>query len=454
MNNNRSAVFCLQGMCLLIALCFQTMANANNPLTDLLDSLEQAVASGTALSVRGAVLQGDDITEFGFGRLAPDDPTAPDRDSAYQIGSITKVFTHLLLAEIVAHGTLRYETRIAEILGGEIEFADPAVGEITLLQLATHSSGLPRLPLNLITADLTDPYAHYGEQELLAALARIGDDQGLLDQQSYSNFGAGLLGYLLGRVNGSSYGQALASHVLEPLGLNHTGMVLSGRVASPWASGAVVPAWSFDALAGAGALWSTTSDLVRLAQAVVGARSHQLQQDLAAGLVAVIDIGDGLSVSPVWHIAETEAGPVYWHNGGTHGNTSFLGIRPATEEALIVLLAGELDATNAALSWFGFRPDVTDSARARVDMDRQALQTYVGEYALAPGVVFTIRLQDEMLEARLTGQSFLPILPRAEDIFFYLDVDAELHFERNEAGEIVALILHQGGMQQRADRAR
>ena len=454
MNPKRRAVSCLQGMCLLIALCFPTMANANQPLTDLLDSLEQAVASGTALSVRGALVQGGDITEFSFGRLAPDGGAAPDGDSAYQIGSITKVFTHLLLAEMVARGKLRYETTIADLLSDEIVFADPAVGEITLLQLATHTSGLPRVPFNLMATDLTDPYANYNEQQLLTALARIGDAQVLSNQQTYSNFGAGLLGYLLGRVDGSSYGQALSAHVLEPLGLNHTGMAPTGRVASPWAGHEVVPAWTFDALAGAGALWSTTSDLVRLAQAVIGARLPELKQDVVAGLEVVVEIGDGLSVSPVWHIAETEAGPVYWHNGGTQGNTSFLGIRPATKEALIVLLAGELDATAAALGWFGFSLAAVEDTREGIEMDRQALQAYPGEYAFAPGVALTIRLQGEVLEARLGAQPFLPMIPQAVDIFFFRDVDAELHFERDSAGEIVALILHQDGMQQRAERVR
>ena len=83
-----------------------------------------------------------------------------------------------------------------------------------------------------------------------------------------------------------------------------------------------------------------------------------------------------------------------------------------------------------------------------------ALGDYAGEYAFAPGVVFTVRRREAGLEAQLTGQPYLPIFPRAKDRFFYKAVDAELVFERGDDGAVAAVVLHQGGVAQRAKRAR
>ncbi|HJK98164.1 MAG TPA: DUF3471 domain-containing protein, partial [Polyangiaceae bacterium LLY-WYZ-14_1] len=91
-------------------------------------------------------------------------------------------------------------------------------------------------------------------------------------------------------------------------------------------------------------------------------------------------------------------------------------------------------------------------ARTEVSLDPETLQRYVGDFAINPNARFTIRLSGGRLEAKLTGQPFLPIFARGDDVFFYRAVDAELHFERDDAGEIDALVLHQGGIRQRAKR--
>lgn len=530
----------------VLALCHQSSLQAGHVMPEIEARLQQAIEDGEVLSAHLALLREGQVETFAFGTLDPEDATAPDGESAYQIGSITKVFTNLLLAEMVAAGQVRYETTIQDILGDEVEFANPAVGQITLIQLATHTSGLPRMPLNFMPPDLRDPYAAYGEAQLLAALARTRAGQVLGNHSAYSNFGSGLLGYLLGRVHGDGYEAALESLVLTPLGLDHTGMQPRTPMAQAWAEGAVTVPWTFDALAGCGALWSTSSDLIALIQSWLGARPHELRQDFNDGKAMITHFAPGLAVTPVWHVAETDKGPVYWHNGGTFGNSSFLGFRPASGEALALLIAGELDLTGEALAWFGFSsapaeevqvdrsvegryqltpaivirifsgtdglmaqltgqaaapvhavdqdwyafdiadaslhfvrehgqvtavqliqnaltqtaPRIADEAvdnastRTAIDLDPETLADYLGEYILAPGVSFVIRERNGSLEARLTGQTFLAIAPRAEDVFFYQDVDAELHFERDETGRVVALVLHQGGLRQRAERVR
>ncbi|NKI35568.1 serine hydrolase [Wenzhouxiangella sp. XN79A] len=508
------------------------------PLAELAD---RAVRDQQALSVVVAYRQGDATELHAAGTRAVDSDRAPDVDTAYAIGSITKPFTHLLLAEQVDAGRVAYDTTLAELLDGQVEFANPEVGRITLEQLATHTSGLARMPANFQPADPQDPYVDFGSDALLQAVAATREGQPLGRSYAYSNFGAGLLGWLLGARAGTGYEQALTDTVLVPLGLEATGFVPGDNHAQAWSQGEVVPAWRFDALAGAGALWSTAGDLLRLADVLLGDRDPSLDHSTAADFEPVAAAGE-FEVTRVWHVAATAQGPLYWHNGGTAGHRSFFAVRPATDEALVILVAGDLQPTGPALSMFGFDPpavepveidesvfgqyrlesvpgrvferdgvlvaqlsgqapvvmvpvtedvyrlDVIDASlrvvreddavvaleliqngavqraerlgdlapeaeRETVELAGEALDAYLGRYALTPQVKFTVRRGGESgLEVQLSGQPFFPVYPSGDDVFFYKVVEAELHFERDEDGDVVAVVLHQGGLEQRAAR--
>lgn len=508
---------------------------------ELTEPVEQALADGELLSAV-IVVQSDGAAEtWSAGRVAMDDADVPDSKTPYQIGSITKAFTNLLLAEMVAAGDVRFDTTIGEIVGDEIDFANERIGEISLVELATHSSGLPRLPTNLGAASTRDPYAAFDADRLADALAVVRTGQPLIDRYAYSNLGTGLLGDLLGRIHGEGYAAALTEHVVEPLGLADTGLAPGRDAAAAFSQGEVVPAWTFDALAGAGALWSTGDDLLRLGEAMLGRRDWPLAQEADLNREIVLPEADTLALTRVWHVIETDRGPVYWHNGGTAGHRSFFGFRPATDDVLVLLFSGGTDPTALALAWFGHRPgdfaEAVDETilgqyelapgagigvferggttlaqlsgqvparlypagedwyalhtadaslrfvredgrvaavelvqggrvqraartgdraavldRQEIELSSEALADYAGRYRLAPGAVFTIRPADDGLEAQLTGQPFLPIFARGDDVFFYKAVDAELHFERNEDGAVEALVLHQGGLEQRAIR--
>jgi len=516
---------------------------AQSPAEGALEaSLDRGVATGELLSGVAAVQDGGVVTFFTAGRLSPGVEAPPTSGTRYQIGSITKVFTNLLLAELVAAGELSYDTTLADLIGNEIEFANEAVGEITLMELATHTSGLPRLPPNLNVSNTVDPYAGYDETALLQALASVRRGQPLGKGYAYSNFGVGLLGYLLGRVHGEDYRAALVERVLRPLGLDDTAFEAGPEPAAGFSGGETTTAWSFDALAGAGALWSSADDLMRLGAIHLGTKSQDLEHDLNSGLDVVLTGAGPFELTRVWHVASTAHGSVFWHNGGTSGYRSFFGFRPETGESLALLLAGDLDPLDIAGDWFGFedaeppattfdaavtgqyrltpqigigvyandfglmtqlsgqpaasleavgedwyalnvadaslhflREDgnvvaveliqngmtqqakkVADQAevlsRRAVELSSEALKAYTGEYVLSPRARFTIRRGESGLEARLTGQPFFPIFARGEDVFFFKVVDAELHFERNDEKQVDAVVLHQGGVEQRAER--
>ena len=503
--------------------------------------IDAAVQEGEALSVAVAYRRAGSTEHHFVGERALGSNDSPNAQTAYAIGSITKPFTHLLLAERVAAGQMNYGTTLDELLGDRIEFANPAVGSITLEQLATHTSGLPRLPFNMQPSNSQDPYADYDAEAMKRGLEQTRDKQPLGTAYAYSNFGAGALGWLLGEQSGTGYGAALRAEVLAPLGLDATGLVPGNNAAQAFLNGQAVPSWTFDAMAGAGALWSTTGDLMRLAEVLLGERENPLEHALSGDFEPVADAGD-FRVTRVWHVAATPEGPLYWHNGGTAGHRSFFAVRPATEEALAILAAGDFRPTGPGLALFDFEPRAAQPAEIDADilgayrlgeqtgrvferdgvlmtqldgqraleltpvgddayrlnevdaslrvvregddvvaldliqngavqraeriadaatnperkveaLEDEALDAYVGEYMLAPGAKFSVRRGGESgLEVQLTGQPFFPVYPSGNDVFFYKIVDAELHFERDDEGRIGAVVLHQGGIQQRAER--
>lgn len=499
--------------------------------------------SGQIAAAAVARIEGAEMTSRGFGTVTGTNGKAPDADTQFQIGSISKVFTNLLLAESAAAGTVRYDTQIGTLLPEEVKPVNPAVAKITLESLATHHSGLPRLPANLDLSNTTDPYAGYDEAKLLEGVEQARAKQPLGSFYVYSNFGAGLLGHVLGEARGEGFHESVKQGVVKPLRLQRTAFVPDANAAKAMSGGKEVPAWGFeDALAGAGALWGSVGDLARLAQTYMGAHQTDMKHTLADDL-RIVAPADGFEITRVWHVARAEGQPVFWHNGGTAGFHSFVGFRPDNGQGVAILVSGDADPTDVGLAALGVAPmepkqdDIDESlfgqyqltdqfgigvhaedgmlvvqasgqpafalhpvgddwyafgaldaslrfvrkdgavtglelaqnahiqkatrtaavaasqAKQEVDVDRDALSAYVGTFDFAPGVTLSVKLGDQALVAQLTGQPAFPVFARGDDRFFYKVVDAELQFERDNAGKVDAVVLHQGGIVQRAPRA-
>lgn len=269
-------------------------------------------------------------------------------DSIFEIGSLTKTFTGLVLAQLLEQGKVHLKEPVRELLPpGTVPKPDGE--EITLLDLITHRSGLPRLPGNFNPADPNDPYADYHAAELYGFLQQRGvakpADAGFL----YSNLGVGLLGQALANRAGMSYAQLVAEEVTAPLHLADTTVVLAGEqrarlIQGYGADARPAHAWQLDALAGAGALHSTAADMLgyleanlhppRAAAGVSGAArtlgpaievSHELRADAGSERIAF-----------AW-LFDTQRGE-YWHNGATGGYTSYAFFNPKGDYAGVVLL--------------------------------------------------------------------------------------------------------------------
>jgi CubicO group peptidase (beta-lactamase class C family) len=268
------------------------------------------------------------------------DGTAPTGDTLFQIGSVTKVVTALLLADAVTRGEVELDTPLAAVLPGS-----PA--GVTLAQLATHTSGLPRLPRGLRRQALRnrlDPYRAFGTDDVLTALVATRTSPASKRRYRYSNFGYGVLGQALERITGSSYGDLVDERVARPLGLVDTVATLRPDQLPRKATGHAgrrrpVPDWDLGGMPGAGVLWSTVDDLLLLAGAHLEPTSTPLEralrlvQEPRERVTSRLQLGLAWHVSPVGRTGRT----ALWHNGGTGGFRSFLALLPAQATAVTVL---------------------------------------------------------------------------------------------------------------------
>ncbi len=369
--------------------------------------------------------------------------------TVFEIGSVTKVFTSLALAGMVNEGLVTLDDAAASLMPAGAAVPSRNGAEITLGSLAYHRSGLPRLPDNLAPADPENPYAGYGEAQLLAFLAVYALPRDVGAEYEYSNFGTGYLGYLLARKAGVSFEEMIRARILDPLGMKDTGITPTAdqeaRMATGHDNGRPAKNWDFDALAGAGALRSTAADMARFVRAAMGLDVTPLARDFALMLedrkemgVATMKVGVG------WHIQNSAGTTAVWHNGGTGGFRSFIGFRPATNTGVVVLTNSTESMDDVGFHLLDAQYPL-DEPKVIVTVAPTVLDGYVGYYELAPGVMVHITRDGAQLMAQVTGQGRVPIFADSDSTFFYKVVDARVEFRRGAGDRVDRLILDQNG---------
>ncbi len=387
------------------------------------------------------------------GTRSKQDARPLDADTPIAIGSVTKVFTALLLAETQLQGKARLDDPAARYLLPAGATLTGPLASITLETLSTHQSGLPRLPFNLGPNPDGDPqpYARYDRAAMVVALREDGARALAARHVTYSNFGVGVLGEALAGAWGTSYEEALQARVLEPLRLRHTRLLLEARpdpeVAPAHPRGVERPNWTFQAMAPAGALRSTARDLARFVRACVGLDETPLRAAIDLTLKPRASAPEqGGQIGLGWFLSGEEGKRVANHGGATAGATAFVLIDPAGRRG-VVLLANQ----NRNLERLGF--DLLDVTPPRPERAKVAdADTFAGRYPLNPAFNLDITAREGALFVQATGQSALPLQRLEPDRFKVVGVPAEIAFERNGGGEVVALVIRQNGRDQRGER--
>jgi serine-type D-Ala-D-Ala carboxypeptidase/endopeptidase len=347
--NPLATAFCLSSALILAAPGAGALAGEADELRARIQPLVQPLLEKKqAVGVIVAVIEGDRKQVFGFGREALDGDKTPDGKTIFEIGSVTKVFTSLALADMAREGLVHLDDPVRRLLPEDVSVASRNGREVTLEDLSTHTSGLPRIPVNslrLFTSD--DPYAEYKAKELYALLKNWRPTQDIGSKWAYSNLGAGLLGHALARRAGVDYGHLIAGRIAEPLGLKDTRIKLDAeqerRLARPYEAGGTPAArWTFDVLAGCGALHSTADDLLVFLAAEMGLAETKLRAAMDATQEPRRETGQaGMRMGLawlVWKLPKEDGGlDLIWHNGGTAGYSSYVGFVRVKNTGVVVL---------------------------------------------------------------------------------------------------------------------
>jgi len=437
-------------------------AAAADPRVALSDSAIRAIikervdakrSSGIAIGV----LDPDGRTRvFAYGASGTSRPI--DANSVFEIGSITKTFTATTLADMVVKGEVKLDDPVAKYLPSTAHVPSRNGREITLVDLATQSSGLPRMPTNFAPKDQSNPYADYTEQQAIDFVSSYELTRDVGAQYEYSNLGMGLLGIALARREGVSYENLVRKHVLDPLGMIDTRVTFTPSMRERLAlghdeAGGVVSNWDIPGLAGAGALRSTVNDMLKYLAANVDPGHSPLAP--AIEMTHVKRHGTdraNLNLGLAWHILTTPFGSdITWHNGGTGGYRTFIGFDASRHAGVVVLSNSATSVDDIGLHLVDPRmqlePAPVKVKHTEITLAPDVLERYVGDYELAPTFHILVTHEANGLFIEPTGQGKTQLFPEKEDSFFLKIVEAQIVFTKDSSGRVTGIVLKQNGQE-------
>lgn len=372
---------------------------------------------------------------------------ALDSHTLFELGSVTKTFTATILATMVLDGSVKLDDPVSKYLPAGVRVPSRNGKQITLLNLATQHSGLPRLPTNMDPGG-PDPYAHYSIADMYAFLEtyQLPRDPGRSFE--YSNLGIGLLGDALANRAHMSYARLLQTRVLGPLGMTETAIALTPSEKSRLAAGhdvdddVVVP-WNFEAIAPAGAIRSTVADMLKYVRCNMGqgplARACLFAQKPRA------TFPPGNHIGLVWWSGDLEA--IVHHGGDTAGYHASVAVSPDHTKGTVVLTNGGASVDDVAVHVIDPKfPVASVRYPPTIQLASSTLDTYVGMYEdKADDLTFAVRHVGNSLTAQLAGQPQIRLFASKPDAFYLRAVDANISFSRSADGKVSGLSLHQNG---------
>jgi D-alanyl-D-alanine-carboxypeptidase/D-alanyl-D-alanine-endopeptidase len=452
---------------LLIALAFAPTLAAQAPLPS--DSAVLAIIKERVTDKRSAGIVIGMIEPSGRKRIVAYGDPGPaklplDSNSVFEIGSISKVFTSTLLSELVAEGVVRLDDPVQKYLPSSVRIPTRNGKQITLAMLSEQNSGLPRMPDNFTPADANNPYADYTVQQMYDFLSKYELPRDPGASFEYSNLGVGLLGHVLSLATKKPYEQLVTERIFVPLNMTHSAIALS-----PWMQthlalghdekGNVTANWDIPTLAGAGAIRSTMADMLKFAEANLHPERGAIQQAMAFAQADRAAAGPAMRIGLNWITTVAGADTIVWHNGGTGGYRTFIGLMPTKKKAVVILTnSGGAGADDIGLHLLS--PTVPLAPKPQPVKQRIAIQLpaatlaqYVGKYQLAPTFIMDVTA-DTALYLQATGQPRFRLWPETQVDFFTREFDAQVTFVKGPDGVVNSLVLHQGGRDQTAPKQK
>lgn len=314
---------------------------------DVLAALQSRIAAKVYPGVMLGTIEHGDRHYYAFGSSGLATAAPPDEHTVYEIGSLTEVFTSLLLADLVQKGEAEFDAPASNYLPAGLTLPSYEGKAMTLGSLAAHTSGLPRLPDNIVPADPKNPYADYGDDRLFDFLANYSLSRAPGQRFEASLLGAALLGHVIESIGHFGYEDLFVTRIANVLNLDETRITLSPLMASRLApgsrAGVETTNWDMPAFAGAGALRSTVNDLATFLSVAMGIGQTPLTAPLQVMAQPRAEAGPLLHVGLAWRILAAPEGDIVWHAGGTGGYHAFVGFSRKSGVGVVLL-------TNSAAS--------------------------------------------------------------------------------------------------------
>ncbi|WP_196894365.1 serine hydrolase domain-containing protein [Aureivirga marina] len=282
-----------------------------------------------------AIIKNDEVDFYGFVKEQDSVIAVQNQNAIFEVGSISKVFTSTLLADLIT----RKKVKSQDLISKKLPFKLNDSVNFTYEELATHTSGLPRLPVNMMAlkVDMSNPYLIY-TNELLEDYLKNSVVLTEKGKYAYSNTGAGLLGYTIEKIEKKPYEEILKKRIFSVYGMKNSTSQrenVTNRLVEPLDyRGNVTSNWDFKALAGAGAILSSTEDLTKF----LAAHLSQKHKKLNLTREKTVTVNERLSLGLGWHIIKDKEGKnIYWHNGATGGYTTSMILDMENKQAIVLL---------------------------------------------------------------------------------------------------------------------
>ena len=304
------------------------------------ETIREKVDTGKNESIFVGIVDENNTDYYCYGNTAKDGNPI-DENTIFEIGSISKVFTCIILADMVAKGEINLDDPVEKFLPENLKVPSRNGKKITLLNLATHTSGLPRMH-SLLPDPKPDEKYHFTKDGMYNFLSGHELTREIGSQYEYSNTGASLLAHALSLQEGKSYEQTLKETIIDELGMNSTCVnqcdELRDRFAKPHHLGKIVDELNLpDEMAGAGGIKSSGKDMLVFLSYVMGLKDSRLQSAFELAQTVNHKINEMMSIGLGWHIITQDNRNIVWHNGGTDGFVSFTGYDSDSKNGAVVL---------------------------------------------------------------------------------------------------------------------
>ena len=388
--------------------------------------------------------------------------TPVNEHTIYEIGSISKVFTALVLADMVRKGEADLRDPVQTLLPSAVSLPELNGRRITLKDLVTHRSGLPRMPDNL-PAGFHSEHGEYSVERMHTFLSECTLVADIGEKFLYSNLGFGLLGQALANRDGSDLETVLGSRITRPLGLIDTRFQLSPEQESRRAGGhdwnhAPMPLLNFDSMMGAGSLKSTAADLTRFLALNTGLIDSDLWSTLQ---LAHVDrenaIGNKVDIGMGWLTLTLHGRELILHNGATFGNMSFAGFDKEARRGVVVLANARGYYDDIGLHLLDpevklFRYEDPPEEPVAVEIDVEKLRPLEGEYAIAANQVMIVRIRDGKVYGNYNEGIELEMKAASETELFFEIAPFVVEFIKNKQGDVTEAVSRYFGREQRGKK--